>query len=60
VQNIVTTSINCEHKEEARILLDHGVKVIQGDAVARPMRLIDLALTNVKPIPKVRKNGERK
>ena len=59
VQNIVTTSINCEHKEEARILLDHGVKVIQGDAVARPMRLINLALTNIKPVPKVKKNGEK-
>ena len=58
VQNIITTSINCEHKEEARILLDHGVKVIQGDAVARPMRLINLALTNLKPVPKVKKNGE--
>ena len=58
VQNIVTTSINCEHKEEARILLDHGVKVIQGDAVARPMRLINLALTNIKPVPKVKNNGE--
>ena len=58
VQNIITTSINCEHKEEARILLDHGVKVIQGDAVARPMRLINLALTNLKPIPKVKRNGE--
>ena len=60
VQNIVTTSINCEHKEDARILLDHGVKVIQGDAVARPMRLIDLALTNIKPVPKVKKDGENK
>ena len=59
VQNIVTTSINCEHKEDARILLDHGVKVIQGDAVARPMRLINLALTNIKPVPKVKKNGEK-
>ena len=60
VQNIVTTSINCEHKEEARILLDHGVKVIQGDAVARPMRLINLALTNIKPVPKVKnKDGEK-
>ena len=58
VQNIITTSINCEHKEDARILLDHGVKVIQGDAVARPMRLINLALTNLKPIPKVKRNGE--
>ena len=58
VQNIVTTSINCEHKEDARILLDHGVKVIQGDAVARPMRLINLALTNIKPVPKVKKDGE--
>ena len=58
VQNIITTSINCEHKEEARILLDHGVKVIQGDAVARPMRLINLALTNIKPVPKVKRNGE--
>ena len=60
VQNIITTSINCEHKEEARILLDHGVKVIQGDAAARPMRLINLALTNIKPVPKVKKNGEEK
>ncbi|MCR4726786.1 MAG: EAL domain-containing protein [Clostridia bacterium] len=60
VQNIVTTSINCEHKEEARILLDHGVKVIQGDAVARPMRIINLALTNIKPVPKVKNNGENK
>ena len=60
VQNIVTTSINCEHKEDARILLDHGVKVIQGDAVARPMRLINLALTNIKPVPKVKKDGENK
>lgn len=62
VQNIITTSINCEHKEEARILLDHGVKVIQGDAVARPMRLINLALTNIHPVPKpkVRNNGEAK
>jgi len=59
VQNIVTTSINCEHKEDARILLDHGVKVIQGDAVARPMRLINLALTNIKPVPKVKNNGEK-
>ena len=59
VQNIVTTSINCEHKEDARILLDHGVKVIQGDAVARPMRLINLALTNLKPMPKVKKDGEK-
>ena len=61
VQNIVTTSINCEHKEDARILLDHGVKVIQGDAVARPMRLISLALTNIKPVPKPKekKNGEK-
>ncbi len=59
VQNIVTTSINCEHKEEARILLDHGVKVIQGDAVARPMRLINLALTNIKPVPKVKKDGKQ-
>ena len=59
VQNIVTTSINCEHKEEARILLDHGVKVIQGDAVARPMRLLNLALTNIKPVPKVKTNGEK-
>ena len=58
VENIITTSINCEHKEEARILLNHGVKVIQGDAVARPMRLINLALTNIKPVPKVRKDGE--
>ena len=58
VQNIITTSINCEHKEDARILLDHGVKVIQGDAVARPMRLINLALTNLKPLPKVKRNGE--
>ena len=58
VQNIITISINCEHKEDARILLDHGVKVIQGDAVARPMRLINLALTNLKPIPKVKRNGE--
>ena len=58
VQDIITTSINCEHKEEARILLDHGVKVIQGDAVARPMRLINLALTNLKPIPKAKRNGE--
>ena len=60
VQNIVTTSINCEHKENARILLDHGVKVIQGDAVARPMRLINLALTNIKPVPKVKKDGENR
>lgn len=60
VQNIITTSINCEHKEDARILLDHGVKVIQGDAVARPMRLINLALTNIKPVPKVKKDGENK
>ncbi|GEM_PF-1979676 len=61
VQNIITTSINCEHKEEARILLDHGVKVIQGDAVARPMRLINLALTNIKPVPKpkVKDHGEK-
>ena len=58
VQNIVTTSINCEHKEDARILLDHGVKVIQGDAIARPMRLINLALTNLKPVPKGKKDGE--
>ena len=58
VQNILTTSINCEHKEEARILLDHGVNMIQGDAVARPMRLINLAITNLKPIQKVKKNGE--
>ena len=60
VQNIITTSINCEHKEEARILLNHGVKVIQGDTVARPMRLINLALTNIKPVPKVKKDGENK
>ncbi len=59
VQNIITTSINCEHKEDARILLDHGVKLIQGDAVARPMRLINLALTNIKPVPKVKKDGEK-
>ncbi len=58
VQNIITTSINCEHKEDARILLDHGVKGIQGDAVARPMRLINLAHTNLKPLPKVKRNGE--
>ena len=58
VEGITTTSINTEHKEEARILLDHGVQVIQGDAVARPMRLINLALTNIKPVPKVKKNGE--
>ena len=60
VQNIITTSINCEHKEDARILLDHGVKMIQGDAVARPMRLINLALTNIKQLPKVKKDGENK
>ena len=47
-------------RADARILLDHGVKVIQGDAVARPMRLIDLALTNIKPVPKVKKDGENK
>lgn len=57
MQNILSTSINCEHPEDARVLLDHGVKIIQGDAVSRPMRLIGLALKNVKAIPKVRKNG---